>query len=327
METYLFHLDKDIRVVRKLELSGVPRGEIQKYWLHLVTNGIGQPIHIPVLIARGKSDGPVLGITAAIHGNEINGLFVIQRMFRKLQVEQLSGIVIGIPVVNVPSFLRKQRRFPDGTDLNHIMPGKENGNVSEVYAYRFVQNVVKNIDFLIDLHTASFGRINSYYVRADMEDEQTAALAYLQNPDIIVHNPPSDGTLRGAADEMGIPAVTLEIGDPNRFQKDMVQSAYEGVQNAMVHLRMIDGEILEPNIPPVECSHSYWIYADTGGILSVHPELTDFVHEGDVIATIHNAFGDIVKRYKAPEEGVVIGKNVHPMCQTGGRILHLGVLG
>ena len=123
---------------------------------------------------------------------------MIQRLFREIDVNELRGTIIGVPVVNVPSFMRKKRRFNDGVDLNHIMPGKKNGNVSQIYAYRFIERLVKHFDYLIDLHTASFGRVNSYYVRADMEQEATKELALLQNADIIVHNPPSDGTLRGA---------------------------------------------------------------------------------------------------------------------------------
>ena len=93
------------------------------------------------------------------------------------------------------------------------------GNVSQVYAYRFFNRIVKHFDYLLDLHTASFGRINSYYIRADMANEIVRKMAFLQNAQIIVHNHPSDKTLRGTADQLGIPSITVEVGNPNVFQK------------------------------------------------------------------------------------------------------------
>ena len=96
------------------------------------------------MVARGKEDFPILGLTAAVHGNELNGIPVIQRLFTEIDVKELKGTLIGIPVANIPSFVRKKRRFNDGVDLNHIMPGKPDGNVSQVYAYRFFNRIVKH---------------------------------------------------------------------------------------------------------------------------------------------------------------------------------------
>ena len=132
-----------IPIIEELNLAEMPKNTIKHYWLKLITDGLGNPINIPIIVAKGEKDGPILGITAAVHGNELNGISVIQRLFRELDIEDLSGTVVGIPVVNIPSFVRKKRRFNDGVDLNHIMPGKKDGNVSQVYAYRFVNKVVK----------------------------------------------------------------------------------------------------------------------------------------------------------------------------------------
>jgi predicted deacylase len=283
------------------------------------------PIHLPILVARGHEEGPVLGLTAAIHGNELNGIPVIQRLFKELKIEQLRGTIVGVPVVNIPSLLRHRRRFIDGTDLNHIMPGREDGNVSEVYAYRIVNRIIRHFDYLVDLHTASFGRVNSYYIRADMKEPVTRQMALLQNAQLIVHNPPSDGTLRGAADALGIHAITLEVGNPNTFQKGVIRSSLTGIHNLLNYLQMTEGSIEKQSVPPILCRRSYWLYTDTGGILTVQPAVTERVVKGQLVATLRNIFGDLVKEYFAPEDGVVIGKSVSPVNQTGGRILHLGI--
>ncbi len=313
-------------IISNLKVENAPKGAITRYWLHIVTDGMGVPVYIPIIVARGTQEGKVIGVTAAVHGNELNGIPVIQRLFKEIDLDQLTGAIVGVPVVNVPSLLRKKRRFIDGTDLNHIMPGSKNGNVSEVYAWRIVHRLIKEFDFLVDLHTASNGRINSYYIRANMEDKIVRRMALLQNAQIIVHNPPSDGTLRGAAAEMGIHAITLEVGNPNTFQKGMIRDGLTGIHNLLGYLGITNFEVEEPDQETVLCKNSYWIYSDTGGILTIHPKITDIIQKGTIIATIRNIFGDLIKEYYAPEDGIVIGKSVSPINHTCGRILHLGIL-
>lgn len=317
---------QEVSVIDKLNLAKAPRGKISRYWLRIVNDGMGVPIHVPIIVAKGKKKGKVVGLTAAVHGNELNGIPVIQRLFKEINVKQLTGTIVGVPIINVPSYVRKKRRFIDGTDLNHIMPGKANGTVSQVYAFRIVDKIVKHFDYLLDLHTASNGRINSYYIRADMSDEIVRKMALLQNAQIIVHNPPSDGTLRGTADELEIPAITLEVGNPNLFQKGMIRDGLTGIYNLLGFLKMINTEVEEHSEETVRCKKSFWMYTDTGGLLTVHPNVTDIVNKGEKVATLRNVFGDIVKEYTAPEKGIVIGKSVSPVNQAGGRILHLGIL-
>ncbi|MCB9236027.1 MAG: succinylglutamate desuccinylase/aspartoacylase family protein [Bacteroidia bacterium] len=315
----------DKKHIQELNLEDYERGKLHKVWFDVVTDSMGRPISIPLLIGRGRKDGPVLGITAAIHGNELNGIPVIQRLFKEIGDDQVSGTVLGVPVVNVPGFTQQNRRYVDGVDLNHIMPGKSKGTVSQVFAHNFFHNIVTQFDYMLDLHTASEGRVNSYYIRADMEEEVTRDLALLQNAQIIVHNPPSDGTLRGAAEELDIPAITLEVGNPNTFQRGMIRSGITGLNNAMVFLGMLEGEIEKPTTPPVICKSSYWIYTECGGLLTIPVQVGERVQKGQHIASQTDIFGDKIRDYKAPESGIVIGKSTSPVNLTGGRILHLGI--
>lgn len=312
--------------IHEIDLELYEPGRLHKVWFDVITDPLGEALSLPLLIGRGSLPGPVLGMTAALHGNELNGIPVIQRLFKALEHEKIRGTIIGVPVVNVPSFIRKKRRFVDGVDLNHIMPGKRHGNVSEVYAYRFFEQIVKKFDYLFDLHTASSGRVNSYYIRANMDDKITRELALLQQAQIIVHNPPSDGTMRGAAEELGIPAITLEVGNPNIFQRGMIRTSITGLMNGLVHLGMLDDKIDNTENQAILCKSSYWIYTDRGGLLQVFPDVTDYVKKGEVIATLYDIFGDKIIDYYCPEDGIVIGKSKTPIHQTGGRILHLGIL-
>ncbi len=316
---------QNVTDINEINLSEIKHGEVRTYWLSLTHDAMGTPIKIPVMICKGKKEGPVLGITAAVHGNELNGISVIQRLFNNdLEVENMSGTVIGIPIVNIPSYIRQERYFKDGTDLNRIMPGKENGTVAETYAHRFKEKVLSRFDFLLDLHTASFGRVNSFYIRSDMSKPMTKKLARLQNAEIILNAPPGDGTVRGAAEDLGVPAITIEVGNPNMFQTKMIKSGLAGIHNVLSHLKMIPDaqEIDDSNT--IECASSQWLYTDMGGLLNVHVELRDIVQKDEHIASLRDVFGNAIKKYFAPERGIVIGKSVNPVSPTGSRILHLG---
>jgi len=315
-----------IQTVDRLDLASLPRDCKLRLLVDIFHDGLGQPVHLPLLVARGKRPGPVFGITAAVHGNELNGIPVIHRLFEQLDTKALRGTVVAVVAVNVPGVLLHQRQFNDGSDLNHVFPGREDGAVSEVFAYRLLDRIVRHFDSMLDLHTASFGRVNSLYVRADMTSQPTAALAYLLRPQIVVHNPPSDRTLRGAAAELGIPAITVEIGDPGRFQPNYVKTTLAGVRAVLGELHMLPKRVRSPGPDPVLCARSYWLYADHGGLMEVLPRVTDSLAQGQVVASLRDIFGEVVREYRAPEAGVVVGRSVNPVGQTGARILHLGVV-
>ncbi|KAG0261343.1 hypothetical protein DFQ27_003047 [Actinomortierella ambigua] len=319
---------KEHPIVQDLDLDALPSGQLTRLWVVLAEDGMGSPIKVPVIVAKGVRPGPVVGLTAALHGNELNGIPLTHRLvLQEIQCQALHGIVVTVPVANVPGYLAQQRGYTDGVDLNRVMPGKKNGATSQVYAYNLMNRIVRHFTHLIDLHTASRGRVNSLYVRANMQKPMTRHMARLQNPQIIVHNTSPDGSLRGAAmSDFNIPAITVEIGDPARFQKRFVKSALLGVTNILSSLKMIDDEHEVPDYDPVVCAKSYWIFTKGGGILNVLPDVNTWVRKDELIATLHNIFGEEEHRYYAPEDGIVVGKSVDPVCQSGCRILHLGVV-
>ncbi|MDF1662694.1 MAG: succinylglutamate desuccinylase/aspartoacylase family protein [Planctomycetota bacterium] len=319
-------MSKLFKISSIFDLDAFPKGAVTNAEASLVQDSFGRPYAIPVIVVRGSKPGPVLGVTAAVHGNELNGIKVIHKLVQGIDPEQLSGAIVAVPVFNVPGFIRHQREFSDGNDLNRIMPGKETGTEAQQYAHAILNKIVAQFTYLIDLHTASFGRINSLYIRADLADPKTRKLAELQNAEILLHNCGTDGTLRSAAARFGIPALTVEVGNPQLFQESMIQRSVTGILNVMAHLEMIEREISvesEPNI----CSKSYWIYTNAGGILEMSVALRAIVEEGQEIARVTDCYGTLVKTYHAPEKGIVIGRSTNPVNASGARILHLGVLG
>jgi uncharacterized protein len=317
---------KPAQRVIKLDFASIPKRKIQRYLFDIAGDGLGDPITIPVFALSSEKKGPVVCVTAAVHGNEINGVRVIQRLFREVDMKSFTGTLIGVPVVNVPAFLQGVRSFDQRADMNHVMPGEERGNMTQIYAHRFFTRIISQCEYLIDLHTASFGRVNSYYVRADMTNPTVRKMAQLLNPEIILHNKGASGTLRSAASQKGIFAVTAELRDPYKFQKKIIFDSLTGVKNILSHLGMQNIPIIGPREKPIICEKSYWMYTDQGGLLTVVPSVLTQVKEGEIIARVRNIFGDILREYSASQSGIVIGKSINPVNQTGSRILHLGIL-
>ncbi|KAJ3096292.1 hypothetical protein HDU97_006050 [Phlyctochytrium planicorne] len=327
-------------------------GKISTAWINMLKQGLSEWIRIPVIIARGVKEGPVVGITAVVHGNELNGVPCIHRVITDIDVHRLNGTVVAVPCVNIPGYLRFSREFSDGKDLNRVFPGAESGTASQVYAHCILNKIVAHFDYLIDLHTASFGRVNSYYVRSDLNDPVSATLAKLQQPQIILHNSGQDGTLRSAASARGIKAITVEIGNPQLFQNQYVQWSYLGVMRILSYLNMFpslhiapsedvnmntdgsadgQGEVGLPSLYPpppntIICSKGFWIYTKTGGVLEVYPGVNTVVRKGDLIARIKNIFGNIVDEIYSPSHGVTIGRSSNPVAMAGDRVLHLGII-
>lgn len=314
-----------IKIKEELKISSLRRGEIHRLQIQLSDNSLGVPWRIPIIIIRGKNKGPVLGITAALHGDELNGISTIFKLIENVIPEKLSGTLVLVPISNVPGYLQNQRYFSDNVDLNRIMPGRDYGSTSDLYVHHFINKIIKKFDYLLDLHTASHGRVNSLYLRADIESEETRTLAYLQNPQIIVKKFDVEGTLRGWANENGIPAITIEIGNPNAFQHDLIDETLDGIINTMKHYKMLEGEVEDLITDAVVCDHSYWIYSKKGGIIDVFPSLADEITEGQLIAKVYDVFGNIKEEIFSDKSGVVIGKNIRPDCDAGTRVLHLGV--
>lgn len=316
----------NIKIRENLKIGELKRGEIHRMHMHIPGNSLGTPWKIPIVVVRGLNKGPTLGITAALHGNELNGLSTIFRLLEKVDPEQLCGTLVCVPISNIPGYVRGQRYFSDGQDLNRIMPGRPIGKKpSEIYAYYFSHKIVKHFDYLLDLHTASSGRINSLYIRADLEDPECRRLAYYQNPHIIVQKYDEEGTLRAWANSNRIPAITIEIGNPNTFQHDLIDECLDGLENTMRGLSMIEGQVRDYTDDAFICSSSHWIYSQTGGVIDVLPKLTEEVKKGQVIGRVYDVFGQLRDEIVADEDGVVIGKNIHPACDAGTRILHIGI--
>lgn len=332
--SYVVAQDSDVSLIQKLDLESLENGKIHRFNLQIGVNHFSEAISIPVIVIKGKAVTPTLGLTAAIHGNELNGIGIIHRLVEEIEATNLNGSIIAIPGLNPQAIALQQRTHPEGEDLNRIFPGKKTGNEASQLTYEITQKLLPSFTHLIDMHTASFGRENSFYVRATLGDSTMYKMAYAQQADIVLNSAgaPSAGakasglTLRAMAMSMGIPSITVEYGNPQVYQKEMISRGLNGLMNTLSVLDMIQQEAVTTDLKTVTCASSYWIYTDTGGYLEIPVELNEQVDKGDIIGKIRDPYGHILKTYLAPESGIVIGKSSNPVNSAGGRIIHLGIL-
>lgn len=309
-----------------IDVARFPRGERTNFWLSLYQDPTSTEVRVPFIVARGRKSGPVLGISAVVHGNELNGMKIIHHLLNDLDLRHLKGSLVCAPIVNVPSYNQGIREFPDGLDLNHVFPGNRCGKPAEQYARSFERRFLPCLDYLVDIHTASEGRINTMYVRADLTSPEAKSMSFDFNPQIILHAKSGDGTLRSAARRRRIPAITVEAGNPSVIQGRMVYEGETGVINVMKGLGMLAGpkDILRT---PVVCRSSRWVRTISGGLLETKFRLSQMVQRKQLLAITRDPFGDEVNRYYSPDSGIVIGMAVNPSASSGTRFCHLGTLG
>ena len=172
----------------------------------------GDQVSIPVKVIRGKKDGPTLLVTAAIHGDEINGTGIIHDLMFGDPLILKCGILILVPVVNVLGFENQTRYLPDRRDLNRCFPGNIKGSMAGRIASIFMREVVSKCEYCIDLHSAAAQRTNYPNVRADMSNPKVAELARFFECALIVNGKGPVGAFRPEACKKGCATIILEGG-------------------------------------------------------------------------------------------------------------------
>ncbi len=284
----------------------------------------GVPVSTPVLVVNGSEPGPTLCLTAAVHGDELNGIEIVRRVMHDISPQRFSGALIGVPIVNVQGFRRGSRYLPDRRDLNRYFPGKPHGSAAARIAYSFFVNVVSHCDALIDLHTGSFERANLPQIRADLRNPDVVTLTQSFGATVILHSTPGAGTLRHAATAAGIPTVTLEAGGPLQLELNEVKHGVKGIETLLSSLGMTKRSRFWGNPEPVYYRSS-WVRADSGGILLADVSLGSTVRRGDLLGTITDPMSNARSELRSPYSGRIIGMARNQVVMPGFAAFHVGI--
>jgi hypothetical protein len=270
-------------------------------------------------------------LTAAVHGDELNGIGVIHRLMEDIDPEGLSGTLIGVPGVNQAGMIANNRHFQlsggggSMVDLNRIMPGEEGAtNPAEAYVYRLWNFVLKdNADLAIDLHTQTRGTVYPLFVFADYRKKAIWLMATDLMPDIIKRDKGQSGALETTYVEAGIPSVTLEVGAPKQFQHRLISRAVSGIKNVMRRHGMLKGAATEASVAPIIGTSYTNVTTETGGVAMIHVSLLDRVEKGQHVATLYDPHGRVIKKYHAPHGGYILALATDPLREIGGMLVRI----
>ena len=304
----------------------VEPGETKQFRYAVSETYLGDPVRIPVTIVNGSRPGPTAFLSAAIHGDELNGIEVVRRVAQEWDRSEVCGTLVCLPVLNVQGFVAQERYLPIyERDLNRAFPGKRNSTSSNRIAYRIYHNFIEPCDFGLDFHTSTRGRTNMFHVRADMDDEGAGRLARAFGTNLIMAGEGSSGMLRREATDDGIPTITLEMGEAHRFERELIDHALDGVRSVFAEYGIHQQETVRwPGWRTVieGWSEKTWLRADAGGIVEMNYKRGELVHEGETICRITNPFKADETIVEAPFTGLLVGVLENPVVYPGNPLCH-----
>jgi uncharacterized protein len=301
----------------------VGRGEVRDVALEVSERYTGSPVFIPLRVVRAAEPGRSVFVTAALHGDELNGTGVIRNLIVR-GVELLRGTLILVPIANVFGMEAHSRYLPDRRDLNRSFPGGSRGSLASRVASRLFQEIVMRSHFGIDLHTATGGRTNFPHVRADLRVPGLEPLAAAFGCELVMHSSGHRGTLRAAACRAGRPTLLLEAGEALKIEPAAVALGERGVKNFLRHLGMLAGEIELPAYQTTATS-SVWVRARRGGLLRYHAVPGSVVDKGEPLATIDNLFTGQSSTMRASRGGIVVALRTLPAVKPGDPVCNIAV--
>ncbi len=284
----------------------------------------GLAIPTPVLVINGENPGPRICLTSAIHGDELNGIEVVRRVMYDINPVKLNGILIGVPIVNLQGFQRGSRYLSDRRDLNRYFPGDANGSLASRIAYSLFTEIISHCEYLIDIHTGSLRRTNLPQIRADMSNKKVAKFVEGFDKIAVVHHKGNPGMLRTAANEAGIVAITMELGESLRIQENQIVAGTYGINSILDKFEMYPRMFIWGDPKPAYYE-SVWLRVESGGILFSEIEIGESVTDGDLLGVITDPITNHKTELTSPVKGNVIGMAVNQVVVPGFAAYHIGI--
>ncbi|WP_132060466.1 succinylglutamate desuccinylase/aspartoacylase family protein [Halorussus amylolyticus] len=305
----------------------VKPGETQNIRYGISETYLGDPVRIPVTIVNGAEPGPTVFLSAAAHGDELNGIEVVREVAHEWNHDDLCGTLVCLPVLNVPGFIAQERYLPIyDRDLNRSFPGSPDSTSAKRMAHQIFRNFVAPCDVGLDFHTSTRGRTNMLHARADMNDPEVARVAKAFGSNVIISSEGPTGALRREASEYGTPTITIEMGEAHRFQREFIDRGLEGVESVLAEFGVHRTDAVKwPGWRTIidDDKEKTWLRADVGGIVEMHHDRGSLVYEGDVICTITNPFKTDSERVRAPFTGLLVGVLENPVVYPGNPLCHM----
>lgn len=288
-------------------------------------------VTLPIHVLHGLRPGPTMFVSAAIHGDELNGVEITRRLLRTLQPGNINGTLLCVPVVNAFGFIGRSRYLPDRRDLNRSFPGSASGSLAGRLAHLFLKEVVHRSQLGIDLHTAAIHRVNLPQIRCQfLSNPRLRELCEAFGADVVLESPERAGSLRRAAREAGVDVLVYEGGEGLRFDEFAINAGVDGIARVMLKVGMLelpegveDAPTEKPLRMPLMANASKWVRAPEGGVLRTTKRIGDAVTQGEVIGFVANPYDDSFVEVRSPRRGIIIGRTTLPILNMGDALFHI----
>lgn len=288
--------------------------------LHTMTN-----LKIPVIVERSKIDGPILLLSACLHGDEINGTEIVRQIIRQKINKPKRGTIICIPIINIFGFINQTREFPDKRDLNRVFPGSKNGSLASRFAHFLVTEILPKVDYAVDFHAGGASRFNAPQIRIVQNNTELKALATVFNAPFTLYSKNITGSFRNASTKLGVKMLLFEGGKSLDLNENITQEGIEGTKRFLAHLDMLNPkkELKSALKETIFIEKSAWIRANYSGMFHGLVASSSFVEKGTVLAMISDPFGKIEYKLKSPYAGYIINVNDAPIVYQGDAVFHI----
>ncbi len=276
------------------------------------------PLYMPIKVMHSKNSGPRLLIFATINGNEMNGLEIVNRLINMLNINEINGTIIAVPVLNVYGLTHYPKTIPSGHSLADCFPGKADGNYGERIAHIFTEELIKKSDYCIELQSGSLNHNILPQVYCNFNSEQSKLLARAFQVPVITDVSLKQNKLRQTMENADIPLIVYQAGEAMRFDESAINLGIIGIKNIMQEIGILPKEEIFQKMKPVFSHDEEWIVAHKGGILHVNVELGQAISKNEKIAIISDPFSaDLEEEVKATKAGIVVGINMTPLIHEG----------
>lgn len=314
-------MNEPIRVAGETVAPGERRRVSVKVAQRMTTGDV----EIPAVVVHGRRPGPRLVVSAALHGDEINGVEILRRLLMRPILKQLRGTLVAVPVVNVYGFVSHQRYLPDRRDLNRSFPGSARGSLAGRVADAFLRSYVEGSTHGIDLHTGAIHRSNLPQIRARLNSPVVEDMARAFAAPVILNSSFRPGSLRSSAHDLGIPVLVYEAGEALRFDEVSIRVGLRGIIGVMRHLGMLPSRTASPPRAPSEviAHKSVWVRAPETGMLATRLRLGATIDRKEVLGQINDPLSESSYEIKSPVAGILIGRTNLPLANEGDALFHV----
>ena len=313
-DTTLHILGEDIRL-----------GESKEVSFNLAKLHTHTPVTVPVIIERSKKPGPVILMTAGIHGDEVNGVEIVRQIIAKGINRPKIGTTICIPVLNVFGFINMEREFPDGRDLNRMFPGSKSGSLASRVAHQLITDVVPHVDFVLDFHTGGALRFNAPQIRVEKGNEDLDIAAQIFGAPFILYSRNTNKTFRSACNKLRIPILLFEGGKSFHIDTNVTNTGVNGAKRILNHYGMLKKKfnISQPKKQCIYIDESKWVRAKHSGMFKPSVKINDYIEKHQSIGNITDPYGKFNHFVKAPNSGYIINVNKSPIIYQGDALFHI----